>query len=146
LDIAGFAQALTKCAQPAREHVRRFTAEVSYHRLRRLLCTRHERPRSRSAAKQRDEVAAPHGGYPQGQGLRTSIAGASVACIATKTRTTCPVRVRLGPRRPPPHDRLGLPERIWRNPVVMSQKCQKRTFSSLKLGTDSKFRFSIFPE
>jgi len=24
--------------------------------------------------------------------------------------------------------------------------CQKRTFSSLKLGTGSKFRFSIFPE
>src|SRR5262245_27452633 len=32
LDIAGFAQTLTERAQTAREHVRRFTAEVSNHR------------------------------------------------------------------------------------------------------------------
>src|SRR5262249_22004296 len=51
LDIAGFAQAPTERAQTAREHVRRFTAEVSDHGHRWLLRTRRERPRSRRAAE-----------------------------------------------------------------------------------------------
>src|SRR5262249_9340488 len=57
LDIAGFAQATTERAQTAREHVRRFTAEVSDHRHRRLLRARRERPYGRRTAEQRYEVA-----------------------------------------------------------------------------------------
>src|SRR5262249_11190415 len=51
--------ALTERAQTAREHVKRFTADVSNHRHRWLLRARRERPRGR-AADQRDEVAASH--------------------------------------------------------------------------------------
>src|SRR5262245_17623284 len=59
LDIAGFAQALTERAQTTREHVRRFTVEVSNHRHRRLLRPRRERPGSRAAEK-RDEFTPYH--------------------------------------------------------------------------------------
>src|SRR5262249_47092905 len=59
LDKAGFAQALTECAQTAREHVRRFAAKISDRRHRRLLRARRERP-CRRAAEQRDERAPFH--------------------------------------------------------------------------------------
>ena len=59
LDIAGFLQALAKCAQAVRERVRRCAVEKPDHRHRRLLRARRERPRRR-AAEQRDELAPLH--------------------------------------------------------------------------------------
>ena len=60
LDIAGVLQALAKCAQTVRERVRRCGVEEPDHRHRRLLRARRERPRSRRAAEQRDELAPLH--------------------------------------------------------------------------------------
>src|SRR5262249_2524541 len=79
LDIAAFAQALTEPAQTAREHVRRFTAEVSDHRHRRLLRPRCHRPRRRRAAEQRYELAPAHVGH--GEFLPRAS-----ACNATRDR------------------------------------------------------------
>src|SRR5215831_16539528 len=41
----------------------------------RRLRARRERPRSRRAAEKRDEIAPPHGAYPQGQDQGLTIAG-----------------------------------------------------------------------
>src|SRR5262249_58955920 len=60
LDIAGVFEALTKCAQTARECVRRCRVEEPDHRHRRLLRAGRERPRRSCAAEQRDELAAFH--------------------------------------------------------------------------------------
>src|SRR5262249_56307848 len=60
LDIAGVFEALTKCAQTARECVRRGGGEEPDRRHRRLLRAGRERPRRSCAAEQRDELAAFH--------------------------------------------------------------------------------------
>ncbi len=60
LDIAGVFEALAKCTQAVRDHVRRPAVEKSDHRHGRLLRSRRERPSSRRAAEQRDEVASSH--------------------------------------------------------------------------------------
>jgi hypothetical protein len=60
LGIAGIGEALAECAQPVRECVGRRTAEKTDQRQRRLLRTRHQRPRHRRAAHERDELAPPH--------------------------------------------------------------------------------------
>jgi hypothetical protein len=56
-----------------------------------LLRPRRERPRHR-AAENRDELSPPHGAHPR-PGITPSIAGlgVSVAFIATKSGTSCPV-------------------------------------------------------
>jgi hypothetical protein len=51
-------------------HVRLSAVEEPDHRHRRLLRARRERPRGCHNPKQRDEIATPHGGLPQGQGSR----------------------------------------------------------------------------
>src|SRR5262249_19585045 len=60
LDVAGLLHALAECAQPVRERVSRRRVEKPYHRHRRLLRARRERPRSRRTAEQRDKTAAFH--------------------------------------------------------------------------------------
>src|SRR5262245_49280468 len=61
LDVPGFMNALPECGQKACTIGRRpRAAEESYHRHRRLLRARSERPRRRRTAEQRDELAAPH--------------------------------------------------------------------------------------
>src|SRR5499427_2306758 len=57
LDVPGFTKALAECGQKAGISRPR-AVEESYHRHRRLLCARRERPRGRRAAEQRDEPAA----------------------------------------------------------------------------------------
>src|SRR5499433_214554 len=57
---AGLFQTFAKCAQAVRESIRRYRGEKSDHRHRPLLRARRERPRSRRAAEQRDELAALH--------------------------------------------------------------------------------------
>src|SRR6516162_10480884 len=59
LDVAGFTKALAECGQIACTINRPRAAQESYHRHRRLLRARRERPRCR-AAEQRDEIAALH--------------------------------------------------------------------------------------
>src|SRR5262249_12324377 len=73
--IASVFEALAKSAQTLRHPVRRSRVEESNHRHRRLLSTRRERPRGRYAAKQHDQVAAPHGAYPKAKDRGLSIAG-----------------------------------------------------------------------
>src|SRR5215475_14072979 len=58
LDVAGFANALPECGKVACTISKRRAAEESNHRHRRLLRAHRERPRSRSAAEQRDKRAA----------------------------------------------------------------------------------------
>src|SRR4029077_18520951 len=60
LDIAGFVQATFECHHEWRERFGRSTVEETYHRHRRLLRPRRERPRRRRATEQRDELAAFH--------------------------------------------------------------------------------------
>src|SRR5262249_43381829 len=60
LDVAGFTNALPECGQIARTIDRPRAAQETYHRHRRLLRARRERPRRRGAAEQRDERAALH--------------------------------------------------------------------------------------
>ena len=64
LDIARLLEAFAKRSTLARGVLRRATVDETNHRQRRLLRARRERPRGR-AAKQRDEVAPPHGPYPK---------------------------------------------------------------------------------
>src|SRR5262249_16167964 len=58
--IADLAQPPTKCGHEVRVRVWRAAAQKSDHRHPRLLRARRERPRDRSAAEQRDEIAARH--------------------------------------------------------------------------------------
>src|SRR5262249_765453 len=58
-NIAGLAQTPPEAGQPGGVGLRRPEVQISNHR-HRLLRTRAERPRSRRAAKQRDELAAFH--------------------------------------------------------------------------------------
>src|SRR6516165_6281203 len=75
LNVARVIQAPMKRGHELCEGTGRLAVEESNHRCRRLLLRlRRERPRGRYAAKQHDQVAAPHGAYPQGQRSRTSIA------------------------------------------------------------------------
>src|SRR5260370_30075483 len=61
LDVAGFTKTLAECGQIACTIDRRPRAtEEPDHRHRGLLRPRRKRPRSRRAAEQRDELAAPH--------------------------------------------------------------------------------------
>src|SRR5262249_48152336 len=60
LDVADFAQALLESAYIVRPEVGRSVAKEPNHWHRRLLRARRERPRSRSAAEQRDELASLH--------------------------------------------------------------------------------------
>src|SRR5215470_13283296 len=60
LDVAGFTKALAECGQIACTSDRGRAAKESYHRHRRLLRARRERPRCCRAAEQRDELAAGH--------------------------------------------------------------------------------------
>jgi hypothetical protein len=57
LDVAGFLQTLAERGDERPPPVRRSAVEETDHRHRRLLRARCERPRSRRAAEQRDEVA-----------------------------------------------------------------------------------------
>src|SRR5215472_15426885 len=59
-NIARFAQSLTEGGQREGVGFGRSGCEIPDHRHRRLLRARCERPRSRRAAEQRDELAAPH--------------------------------------------------------------------------------------
>src|SRR6516165_6617318 len=59
LNVAEFTKALVECGQMACAIDRRGAAKESYHRHRRLLRARRERP-SRRAAEQRDELATLH--------------------------------------------------------------------------------------
>src|SRR5262245_14876067 len=58
LDVAGFTKALAECGQIACTIDGPRAAEESYHRHRRLLPVRRERPRRRRAAEQSDKLAA----------------------------------------------------------------------------------------
>src|SRR5262245_27970835 len=61
LDVAGVTNALPECGQKARTIGRRpRAAKKSYHRHRRLLRACRDRPRSRRAADEHDELAPPH--------------------------------------------------------------------------------------
>src|SRR5438132_6046348 len=60
LDVAGFTKVLAECGQISCTIGKRRTAEEPDHRHRRLLRARRERPRSRRAAEQCDELAPPH--------------------------------------------------------------------------------------
>src|SRR5262245_54312594 len=60
LKITGLAEALAERGDDGRRLARRPTAERPDHRRCRLLCARRERPSGRSAAEQRDELAALH--------------------------------------------------------------------------------------
>src|SRR5262249_61802203 len=60
LDIAGFSQALTEGGSHRRVRPGRRTVEKPDHRQLGLLRPRRERPRSRRAAEQRDEIAPLH--------------------------------------------------------------------------------------
>jgi hypothetical protein len=60
LDVASFLEALTKRGDVRRKSIWRSGVEKSDHWHGGLLCTRRERPRSRRAADERDELAAPH--------------------------------------------------------------------------------------
>src|SRR5439155_8126844 len=59
-NISGLGQALAERAQTRCPEVRRCTAEKADYRHRRLLRARGERPRSRRAAEQRDELTPSH--------------------------------------------------------------------------------------
>src|SRR5215216_6311588 len=59
LDVAGFTNALPECGQIACTISKRRAAEESYHRHRRLLPPRRERPDRRPTAEQRDEIPTP---------------------------------------------------------------------------------------
>src|SRR5262249_50103736 len=56
-DMAGVLEALPKCSQTVRQPVRRSAVKESNHRHHWLLRARRDRPRSRRAAEQRDELA-----------------------------------------------------------------------------------------
>src|SRR5262249_15997185 len=60
LDIAGFAQAPTESGYPGGECYIRSAVEETNQRHRRLLRPRRERPRSRRAAEERNELATFH--------------------------------------------------------------------------------------
>src|SRR5262249_12047587 len=89
LDIAGFAQAPTERAQTAREHVRRFTAEVSDHGHRRLLRVRRERPCRRRAAEQRDELPPLHSitSSARASSVGGTVRPSAVAAFALRTNS-----------------------------------------------------------
>ena len=72
LDPAEFAQPLHKGGDPlARDRRRGRAQEPDGRQLRRLLRTRRERPCSRRAAEERDELPSPHGIDPGGpRGMR----------------------------------------------------------------------------
>jgi hypothetical protein len=61
LDISRLTQGLAQRGQTRRVVVPRLAAEISDHRHRRLLPTRGERPRRRSGAEERDDIAPFHG-------------------------------------------------------------------------------------
>src|SRR5262249_52903500 len=60
LDVTGLVQAAAETGHPGSERLRRLSTQESDHRHRRLLCAHHERPRSRRAAEQGDELAPLH--------------------------------------------------------------------------------------
>src|SRR5262249_2016273 len=60
LNIARLPQPLTKSAQWIAERIGRLAVKVPYHRHRRLLRARRERPRGRRAAEERHQCAAIH--------------------------------------------------------------------------------------
>src|SRR5215813_326186 len=77
LDVAGFTKALAECGQISCTIDRRRAAEEPDHRHRRLLRARRERPRSRRAAEQRDNLAPPHQSITS-SALASNVAGISI--------------------------------------------------------------------
>src|SRR5437764_14564715 len=95
-----------ECGQEAlREHIgRRVAAEESYHRHRRLLCARRERPPGCRAAEQRDERAPLYVDARHSRHHGRTCSGHPRLCRLTEERRGCPVRE--GARRilpAPPH-------------------------------------------
>ena len=64
LNVAGFAEAFSERGRMSSGAIERPTADEAYHRHRRLLCARRERPRSGRAAEDCDELPPPHGTDP----------------------------------------------------------------------------------
>ena len=60
VDVAGFVEAFAERGHKARVGIGRPVSDKPDHRQRRLLRARRERPRSRRAAKKRDEIAPLH--------------------------------------------------------------------------------------
>ena len=60
LDITGFFQTLRNARRRSRDRPRRYPAEESNHRHRRLLRARAERPRVAAPPRRRDELASSH--------------------------------------------------------------------------------------
>src|SRR5262245_47279341 len=59
-DVTGFSKPVAERSRKARQSIRRPAIDEPHHRHRWLLRARRERPRSGSAAEQRDELAALH--------------------------------------------------------------------------------------
>lgn len=60
LGISGFAETLSEGSQTAGKEGRRFSAKISDHRQRRLLCPHRERPCDRRAAEKGNKLAPLH--------------------------------------------------------------------------------------
>src|SRR5262249_50258193 len=94
LDVADFAEALPKRRRAGRGGIGRHEVNEANDRHRGLLRVHYKRPRSPCAAKQHDEVAAPHRGLTRkAKDHGPKYSRSSVACVATKSGASCPLRV-----------------------------------------------------
>src|SRR5262249_8715401 len=94
-----------------------------------LLRPRRQWPSGRRAAEHRDEIASPHGALPQARQITTLVAFVDHFAVRSGTGTNDRLGSNPALRRSPPHDRFPPPERTWPDHLVMSQKCQERTYA-----------------
>src|SRR5262249_14459345 len=129
-DVAGFLQTLAKGGHVTRVSLWRCAVEEPDHRHRRLLRACRERPRRRSAAEQRDELASSHrddpkskdrAEYSKSQAVHRSKSGPSLSALGHQRPVDTAAAVAPCPLRP----KSGQASACLR----LSAKCQKRHYA-----------------